>query len=134
MYQRTEREHAGRRAEQASGEIAAEVWSRTAVSTSLFTSGIRKRVWDLKPGEEWRAIPDQESQADFVIKPGQRIAFPEQISRATRKDGSVIRVKNGVVVNEESEPLILTILGVRLEVDRKPDAESMPEPVDIDNW
>ncbi len=40
-----------------SGEIVAEVWSRTAASTSLFTSGIIKRVWDLRPGEEWRAIP-----------------------------------------------------------------------------
>lgn len=134
MYQGVEGEHPGRGAEKASGEIAAEVWSRTAVSTSLFTSGIRKRVWDLKPGEEWRAIPDQESQADFVIKPAQSIIFPEQISRATRKDGSVIKITNGVVVNEESEPLTLTILGVRLEVDRKPDAESIPEPVNIDNW
>ena len=134
MYQRTEREHTGRGARQSTGEIAAEVWSRTVVSTSLFTSGIKTRVWDLKPGEEWRATPDQKSQADFVVKPGQRIAFPEQISRATRKDGSVIEIKNGEVVNEESEPLVLTIEGVRLEVDRKPDEESIPEPFDIDNW
>ncbi len=117
-----------------SGEMSAEAWSRTAVSTSLLTSGIRTRVWDLKPGEEWKAIPDQKSQADFLIKPGQRIVFPEQISRAIRKDGSVLEITNGEVVNDEIEPLTLTIEGVRLEVDRKPDEESIPEPVDIDNW
>lgn len=134
MYQRTEREHTGRDARQSTGEIVAEVWSRTVVPTSLFTSDIRTRVWDLKPDEEWRAIPDQKSQADFVIKPGQRIAFPEQISRATKKDGSVIGIKNGEVVNNESEPLVLTIVGVKLEVDRRPDEESVPRPFDIDNW
>jgi len=37
-------------------------------------------------------------------------------------------------MNDGSEPLVLTIEGVRLEVDRRPDEESIPRPVDIDNW
>ena len=116
-------------------EIAVEAWSRTVVRTSLFTTTLSTRVWDMKPGEEWRAYPDESSQADFKINPRHRLAFPDQIIRATAADGSAIEVRDGEVVNNNDEPIVVTIVGVRLQVDRTPDEKSAPfAQVDIDNW
>ncbi|OGD89901.1 hypothetical protein A3E11_01495 [Candidatus Curtissbacteria bacterium RIFCSPHIGHO2_12_FULL_38_37] len=89
----------------------------------------------MKPGEEWRAYPDENSQADFKINPRHRLAFPDQIIRATAADGSAIEVRDGEVVNNNDEPIVVTIVGVRLQVDRTPDEKSAPfAQVDIDNW
>ena len=116
-------------------EIVAEMWSRTVMSTSLFTSGTETKVWDLKPGEEWEAIPDEHSQADFVIKPGQTLKFPDQITQATRKDGVLIKIDEGQVANDGSDKLVLTVVGMKLKVNRQPDEYSgIPKPVDIDHW
>jgi|SRR3989344_3685123 len=115
------------------GDTVVEAWSRTVIRNP-FRPWVDAKYWAFKSGEDWKAVPDENSQADFRIYPNHHLMFPGSGFKVTSEDGTVKKIR-GTITPVGDEPVVVTMIGVRLEAYRAPDERSRPpEPIDIDNW
>lgn len=109
-----------------------EGWSRT-VGGNQFRPTIDTRRWSFRPEDKWGVVPDEHSQVDFRIFPGDQLSIPEQVLKVL---GSKPNEKVEVTIRPQKNGTALVVMvGFKLEVNRTPDEQSIPaRPIDIDNW
>ncbi len=109
-----------------------EGWSRY-VQSDRFRTTVDTKYWALQPEDNWEIIPDDHSQVDFRIFPGDQLSLPEQ---ALKVLGSKPNEKVEVTIRpQENGVALVVIVGFKLEVTRTPDEQSAPaRPIDIDHW